>query len=608
MVVGSVQAIRLDPVVEFVRIGCNQQRVDSLVSLRAADDEVLAGSERAEVLLSAVADRSGSMVTSQKLELVKDAISFLVRQLQSRDSFGLVQYADAVQEVIPLLPVLDGRQRAKIEREVASLTPSGCTNISGGLLKGISQHQRKQLTNKAPLTAAQVRAVFLFTDGLANEGVCGTPELVRAMNGALEGVGVANLNVFTFGFGTDHDETMLSELAKSSGGSYYYIESPEKIPAAFADALGGLLSVVGQNIRLVIHPSPGISIKVRTSYPSAACGDDGGVEVNMGDIYSGEARDVVVEADVPAGQEDVVLWTVELQYFDLISNKFQEQSRCAPVMARGSSGGEDAVVPAPDGAFERVAQHKKRIDAIVAMEEGMRLADLGQMRQASDHLKKMLLVIPADAEHDPVSVSINRDLRQMMDSLSTPAGYSSGGRKRMMHKRMEHASQRAAAMGLDHDDKDGEALFSKNPPPSPRPSPMFPPLSMSATRMNKRLALQGSATSGTDFEMREAPELCAEETNLQKLFRRAHMGLAACARRLRLCSTERTAGQYVLWDSPMDQTRTRAVETNMTATGLAPLHETGDGYEEGTLKMRFPDSPYQTKTKADMVSKAARML
>jgi len=225
-----------------------------------------------------------------------------------------------------------------------------------------------------------------------------------------------------------------------------------------------------------------------------------------------------------------------------------------------------------------------------------------------ENWQKMLLVIPADAEHDPVSVSINRDLRQMMDSLSTPAGYSSGGRKRMMHKRMEHASQRAAAMGLDHDDKDGEALFSKNPPPSPRPSPMFPPLSMSATRMNKRLALQGSATSGTDFEMREAPELCAEETNLQKLFRRAHMGLAACARRLRLCSTERTAGQYVLWDSPMDQTRTRAVETNMTATGLAPLHETGDGYEEGTLKMRFPDSPYQTKAKADMVSKAARML
>jgi hypothetical protein len=49
--------------------------------------------------------------------------------------------------------------------------------------------------------------------------------------------------VHTFGFGPHHDSQLLSDIAEAGNGTYYYIEGEASIPEAFADALGGLLSV-----------------------------------------------------------------------------------------------------------------------------------------------------------------------------------------------------------------------------------------------------------------------------------------------------------------------------------------------------------------------------
>ena len=76
--------------------------------------------------------------------------------------------------------------------------------------------------------------------------------------------------VYTFGFGSDHDATLLEAISTQGGGVYYYIDSNEKvwvyqnyphnnsntftqIPEAFADCLGGLVSVMGQNLSLKLE-------------------------------------------------------------------------------------------------------------------------------------------------------------------------------------------------------------------------------------------------------------------------------------------------------------------------------------------------------------------
>ena len=91
--------------------------------------------------------------------------------------------------------------------------------------------------------------------------------------------------MYTFGFGDDHDANLLEAISQAAEGAYYYIDSAKKvhihsdydlllslgvchsflyacvqIPESFADCLGGLLSVVGQNIELSLACVNGCSL------------------------------------------------------------------------------------------------------------------------------------------------------------------------------------------------------------------------------------------------------------------------------------------------------------------------------------------------------------
>lgn len=52
--------------------------------------------------------------------------------------------------------------------------------------------------------------------------------------------------VFTFGYGSEHDASMLRMIADAGSGLFYYIDNVDCIPDSFCDCLGGLLSVSAQ--------------------------------------------------------------------------------------------------------------------------------------------------------------------------------------------------------------------------------------------------------------------------------------------------------------------------------------------------------------------------
>ena len=108
-----------------------------------------------------------------------------------------------------------------------------------------------------PVESDALRSVFLFTDGIANVGLQ-DQALVEATQKLLDAS--PNVRVFTFGFGSDHSERLLSELANAGNGAYYYVEHEDQIAPAFADALGGLLSVAAQNVTLRFEASDGVVI------------------------------------------------------------------------------------------------------------------------------------------------------------------------------------------------------------------------------------------------------------------------------------------------------------------------------------------------------------
>ncbi|EFJ25677.1 hypothetical protein SELMODRAFT_99409 [Selaginella moellendorffii] len=72
--------------------------------------------------------------------------------------------------------------------------------------------------------------------------------------------GSERVPVHTFGFGSDHDPEAMLSIAEATGGSFCYVQEEFAVQHAFAQFIGGLLSVVAQEVERgsrVWKPPPG---------------------------------------------------------------------------------------------------------------------------------------------------------------------------------------------------------------------------------------------------------------------------------------------------------------------------------------------------------------
>merc|ERR1719473_1500576 len=213
-------------------------------------------------------DRSGSM-SGQKMTLMKQTLSLLIERtgLQAQDSLGIVTFDHEVQVALPLTK-MDQAGRRAAAAAVDGVCVGGQTNLSGGLLQGLKMLcESDEASREAAADAADgedavvvdggsgaTRSLLLFTDGKANAGITDGGAIVAAAQALLKDHPA--LAIFTFGYG-DHDEDALRGLAEASRGLFYFVAEPDAIPAAFADCLGGLSSVVCQNATLELRPAGG---------------------------------------------------------------------------------------------------------------------------------------------------------------------------------------------------------------------------------------------------------------------------------------------------------------------------------------------------------------
>jgi hypothetical protein len=92
-----------------------------------------------------VLDKSGSMAGS-KLALVKHTCQFMLRLLGSNDKLGVVEYDSEVNELIPLSKTTELFQQ-QAAQVINSMRDGSCTNLSGGLFKGIAQQKEDKYIN-----------------------------------------------------------------------------------------------------------------------------------------------------------------------------------------------------------------------------------------------------------------------------------------------------------------------------------------------------------------------------------------------------------------------------------------------------------------------------
>ena len=261
---------------------------------------------RAPATFQVVLDRSGSM--SHLLPAAVEALEKLVARLDARDNFGVVVFDDVAEVAVPAGPVID---RERILAQLGQIRAGGMTDLGVGLLRGLQEVRRVAITAGDAAGAT----LLVVSDGHTNSGIT---EPGRLASVAAQGrtIGVVTS---TLGLGLGYDESLLEAMARSGAGNHVFAEGAEQAGAAIAAEATGLLSKTVQATILTVRFSKDARVlRVYNDLPGHQVAPDA-VILEIGDLYAGEKRKLLLKLEVPAmaalGLKQVA--ELELSYVEL---------------------------------------------------------------------------------------------------------------------------------------------------------------------------------------------------------------------------------------------------------------------------------------------------
>ncbi|RWR96647.1 zinc finger protein [Cinnamomum micranthum f. kanehirae] len=443
---------------------------------------VMHQTSRAPVDLVTVLDVSGSMAGT-KLALLKRAMGFVIQNLGPSDRLSVIAFSSTARRLFPLRQMSDsGRQQAL--QAVNALISSGGTNIAEGLRKGVKVIEDRKEKNP-------VCSIILLSDGQDTYTVSGIgaanqrPDYQSLLPFSIRGGMGCKIPVHAFGFGMDHDAASMHSISESSGGTFSFIEAEGAIQDAFAQCIGGLLSVVVQELHVGIEclrPDILIGSIKAGSYTRHLSDDSRMGYIEGGDLYADEVRDFLVCVNVPAGDADMTsLIKVCCAYKDPISKE------------KVNSEGREVKIQRPENITEcsvsiEVDRQRNRLQAAEAMAEARVSAergDLGSAVATLESCRRALSESAAARSGDPLCVTLDAELKEMQERMASRRVYEASGRAYVLSGLSSHSWQRATARG---DSTDSTSLVRAYQTPSmvdmlamsqtfsPRVVPQRPPI------------------------------------------------------------------------------------------------------------------------------------
>ncbi|KAF2917897.1 hypothetical protein DAI22_08g018400 [Oryza sativa Japonica Group] len=415
-----------------------------LLHVKAPSIAAEAAPARASVDLVTVLDVSGSM-EGYKLALLKRAMGLL----GPGDRLAVVSFSYSARRVIRLTRMSEGG-KASAKSAVESLHADGCTNILEGLVEAAKVFDGRRYRNA-------VASVILLSDGQDNYNVNGGWGASNSKNYSVlvppsfKRSGDRRLPVHTFGFGTDHDASAMHTIAEETGGTFSFIENQAVVQDAFAQCIGGLLSVPVQEARIAIT-CPHAAVRVRSvnsgRYDSVIDEDGRAASVDVGELYADEERRFLVFVDVPAagaGEDVTELIKVSCTYRDTAS-------RQQMVVA-----GEDAVVqrPAevststePSMEVERERFCVEATEDIAAAREAAERGAYAAAKAILDRRQEALARSARRLAGDARCAALVSELRELSARVANRREYEQTGRACMLAGMSSHAQQRATSVQL----------------------------------------------------------------------------------------------------------------------------------------------------------------
>ncbi|RMG61515.1 MAG: VWA domain-containing protein [Bacteroidetes bacterium] len=375
--------------------------------------------DRLPLNLSLVLDRSGSMSSEDKLGFVKQAASFVARNLLPTDHLSVVQYDSEVQTLFPQTALQSSQNLLK---RIQSIQPGGMTNLSGGMLEGYRQVSQTETRQN------MVNRVLLLSDGLANQGITDPAKLKEiARRRAAE----ERVSLSTFGVGSHFSEELMMQLAEYGNGTYYFIGSPDDIPTIFAAELKDLLAVVAQNLTVELHyPATQVAFVQAEGLPHQH--QPGQLTFSLGDIFSAEEKASLMQfrrlAEAPVGP---VSFRLVYRFQDVLDLPVSRESESSILLQ-----------PTEDATLYARSQQPRVLEQVAVFEanrryaRGVKLAQRRRFAEARELVTDLLSYLDHQRKVFPESAELEAlypQVKQLMEELKTMESWDAEAME-MSHK------------------------------------------------------------------------------------------------------------------------------------------------------------------------------
>jgi hypothetical protein len=324
-------------------------------------------------------DKSGSM-SGVRMTEVKNTLLQLVNLLKENDKISLITYNDVGTILINSQKIVneETNNREMMINSINTIVAANGTNLEAGLMK-ISE-----------LTDQSIDGVFILTDGMINIGTVSSAGLQTIARSVVSD----SVPLSTVGYGPDHNQILLRDLALHSKGSYTYADSDEMIPAIVGDMCAGLATEVGKNGKITIPEN----------YTVFEIGSSGSADVyKIGSIIDNKSQYVVFKYGGYGAHPSELT-------FSYIDNSGSEQVLNS-IVHEYSNDTEGVVVN----------EQYNRADVAITLYETTNLIKNGRINDAKSELNRLISRLDSSISHNrPLVISLKAQVLDMLTTIPEP--------------------------------------------------------------------------------------------------------------------------------------------------------------------------------------------
>ncbi|MDT8897264.1 VWA domain-containing protein [Thermanaerothrix sp. 4228-RoL] len=229
-----------------------------------------------------VVDRSTSM-RGERIEMVKQGIGYLVRNLRPNDLISLIAFGDRAEVILHATPI---QHQIDILHAVNQLQVSGGTEILRGIEMAVNLSRYANHLNN---TSTQI---WLITDGHTYGDEQASIEL--AASARQEGI-----TINAFGIGEDWNDDFLDALTSIAGGSAHYIQHVEDLYLCFERKGRSTKQTFARGLELHFTNNSGINIRYAFKLGDEVAPLVVEPPMPLGDLYYDQKMNVVMELLIP---------------------------------------------------------------------------------------------------------------------------------------------------------------------------------------------------------------------------------------------------------------------------------------------------------------------